>query len=504
MSQNIQDAEIKKIAESLSEKEIVVLKKIKELGKVDSTTLQELTGLSQVEVIRALQWLSNKGLVRIKREEKKIVDLGLLGREYIKKGLPERRLLKHLVKLKAIRFEDAEKRIGLSKEELQAALGALKRRLLVAIEHGKIILKVKAEEANKKSLEERFLEELPLEIDSLTPENRYAFQQLKKRKEIVDIKKTSYFITEITEKGKVLSKISRHKKMIEALTPELIKSGEWKESRFKRYDISVRVPTIFGGRRQAYYAFLEEVKEELIRLGFEEMMGPTIESEFWNFDALFQPQFHVARDWSSTYYVRNVKVELPDEKIVEAVKREHEKGWQYSWSLDKAKKAILRPQGTCISARMLANNPKIPGKYFAIARCYRPDVIDAQHLAEFNQVEGIILDKEITFRHLLGQLKQFAEVFAKAKQIKFIPDYYPFTEPSVQLNIKHEKLGWIEIGGAGIFREELCKALNINVPVIAWGLGIDRLAMFKLNVKDIRMLFSQDLEWLRNVKMFER
>jgi phenylalanyl-tRNA synthetase alpha chain len=160
-----------------------------------------------------------------------------------------------------------------------------------------------------------------------------------------------------------------------------------------------------------------------------------------------------------------------------------------------------RAHGTCLSARTLAAKPDIPGKYFAIVRCFRPDVIDALHGVEFNQVESIVLDETLNFRHLLGILKMFAIEIAGAKKVKFIPDYYPFTEPSCQLSALHPELGWIEFGGSGIFREELTKPLGVDVPVIAWGLGIDRLAMFKLGIKDIRELFSQNLEWLRSQRV---
>ena len=91
----------------------------------------------------------------------------------------------------------------------------------------------------------------------------------------------------------------------------------------------------------------------------------------------------------------------------------------------------------------------------------------------------------------------FAIEIAGAERVKFFTDYYPFTEPSAQMSARHPDMGWIEFAGAGIFREELTKPLGIDAPVIAWGLGIDRLAMFKLGIKDIRNLFSQDLEWLR-------
>ena len=114
---------------------------------------------------------------------------------------------------------------------------------------------------------------------------------------------------------------------------------------------------------------------------------------------------------------------------------------------------------------------------------------------------SLVLDESLTFRSLLGVLEIFAREVAGASEIKFFPDYYPFTEPSVQLSAKHPKLGWVEFGGAGVFREELTKPLGVSVPVIAWGLGIDRLAMFKLGVHDIRYLFSDDLKWLREVKV---
>ena len=147
------------------------------------------------------------------------------------------------------------------------------------------------------------------------------------------------------------------------------------------------------------------------------------------------------------------------------------------------------------------NGVQVPGKYFSIARCFRPDVVDATHLSEFNQMEGFIADQYFSFPHLLGMLKQFAMEIAGATEVKFIPDYYPFTEPSVQLSALHPKLGWVELGGAGIFRPEITENLGINGTCLAWGLGVDRLAMFSLGIQDIRELFSQDLKWLRESKM---
>jgi len=288
------------------------------------------------------------------------------------------------------------------------------------------------------------------------------------------------------------------------LTPEIIKTGTWQKVHFKPYNVEAVGQKKYPGKRQPYVQFLLEVRQKLVELGFKEMIGPLVETEFWNFDALFQPQNHPARDWAQTYSLKHPKLgNLPDRKIVSAVQSAHEKGvagstgWQYKWDPQRAMQLMPRAHGTAVSARTLAFNPNIPGKYFSISRCFRPDVIDIMHGVEFNQAEGIVIDESLNFKTLLGILKMFAIEIAGAKKVKFLPDYYPFTECSVQLSAKHPELGWIELGGSGIFRDELTYPLGVKVPVLAWGLGIDRLAMFKLNINDIREMFTKDLSWLR-------
>lgn len=293
-------------------------------------------------------------------------------------------------------------------------------------------------------------------------------------------------------------------KEITYLTPEIIKTGTWEKVRFKPYNVEAVGQKKYPGKRQPYIQFLLEVRQKLVELGFKEMVGPLVETEFWNFDALFQPQNHPARDWTQTYSLKKPKYgTLPDKKIVSAVQMAHEKGvagssgWHYKWDPQKAMRLMPRAHGTAVSARTLAFKPSIPGKYFSISRCFRPDVIDVTHGVEFNQAEGIVIDESLNFRTLLGILKMFATEIAGADKVKFTTDYYPFTEPSCQLSAKHPDLGWIEFGGSGIFREELTVPLGVDVPVLAWGLGIDRLAMFKLNINDIREMFTRNLDWLR-------
>jgi phenylalanyl-tRNA synthetase alpha chain len=171
-------------------------------------------------------------------------------------------------------------------------------------------------------------------------------------------------------------------------------------------------------------------------------------------------------------------------------------GWGYAFDKQRTLRLVLRSQGTVLSAKTLTK-AKIPGKYFGVVRCFRYDQTDATHLVDFYQTEGIVLGEQVNFRTLLGLLKMFAQEVAGATEIKYVPGYFPFTEPSVEVHIKHPVLGWCELGGAGIFRPEVTIPLGVSVPVIAWGLGIDRMALMSLGLNDVRELFTDDIEDVR-------
>jgi phenylalanyl-tRNA synthetase alpha chain len=239
------------------------------------------------------------------------------------------------------------------------------------------------------------------------------------------------------------------------------------------------------------------------------MRGGLIENEFWNMDALFMPQFHPARETHDVYFVKEPQHSTPiPEPFLAQVAQAHENGgktgssgWGYTFDRMRTRRLVLRSQGTAVSARMLAAAPKVPGKYFSIARCFRYDQVDATHAPDFFQIEGIVLGPDITFQTLLGLLTLFAREVAQAQEIRFTPAYFPFTEPSVELHVRHPRLGWMELGGAGLFRPEVTRPLGVDVPVIAWGLGLDRMAMVALEIHDIRDLFSADLEMIRSKRV---
>ena len=381
------------------------------------------------------------------------------------------------------------------------------------------LLKVKLTEQGKQWLkkdfpEEKFLEQdFPLDIKSLSPEQKLALENLKKRKQILSLEIKKSREAKLTDLGKELlnySKKSSEKGIMEKITPELMRSGEWKNKTFRRFDVSTNVPKEYGGKLQHYRKFLDEVRQKFMSLGFKEMNGPLVETDFWDMDALFMPQFHSARDIHQAYYIKEPKQMSINPEVLKRVKEVHEnggktgsKGWQYSFDVEKTKRTLLRTQATVCSAKMLASKDlKIPGKYFGIARVFRYDTVDATHRADFNQVEGMVIEEGLNLRHLFGLLKMFAREFTGSEEIKIVPGYFPFTEPSAELFAKHPKLGWIELGGAGIFRPEVVTPLlGKNVSVLAWGLGVDRLGMFKLGINDIRDLFSHDLNFLINTKV---
>jgi phenylalanyl-tRNA synthetase alpha chain len=261
---------------------------------------------------------------------------------------------------------------------------------------------------------------------------------------------------------------------------------------------------VLAGRKNPYCGFLELLKNKLASLGFEEFDGPLVETEFWNGDALFMPQFHAARDIHDVYYTRNPthakEIEQPWLDQVAATHtngwKTGSRGWGYTFDRDFTRRLILRSQGTVLSAKQLPT-AKVPGKYFGVLRCFRYDKVDATHLSVFYQTEGIVLGEEVNLRTLLGLLKMFAEEVAMAKEVKYVPGFFPFTEPSVEVHIKHPTLGWFELGGSGIFRPEVTEPLGIKVPVLAWGLGIDRMALTSMGLHDIRDLFTNSLEDVR-------
>ncbi|MCX6749503.1 MAG: phenylalanine--tRNA ligase subunit alpha [Candidatus Pacearchaeota archaeon] len=497
-----------KILESLSPNERKIIQHLEEKSIAE---ICKKSSLDKVSVTRSLEYLKNKGIVSIFTKQKKIVDVGVNGALYRKKGLPERRLINLLNEKRILKLEDAQKQSKLSEEEFKASLGVLKKKAFIELKNEKIILNAKKEEISKKSLEEIFIESLPLEYNSLNSEQMFAFKSLEKRRNILELTDEKIIEIEVTELGKkIISLGTKSSELIEQITPEVLQKESWKGKRFRRYDISLPVSKIEGGKRHFVNQAVDYARNIWKDMGFKEMSGDMVVSCFWNFDALFTAQDHPVREMQDTFFL-NKKTELPDKKLVKAVKESHEKGvdnsigWNYSWNEEEAKKLVLRTHTTCLSAQTLAKlkPEEIPVKFFAIGKCFRNETLDWSHGFEFNQTEGIVIDKNANFRHLLGYLKQFFKKMGFEK-VRFRPGYFPYTEPSVEIDVFHpERKVWLELGGAGIFRPEVTiPLLGKNIPILAWGPGFDRIIMDYYKIKDLRDFYKNDLAQLRKMRFW--
>ncbi|MAG77566.1 MAG: phenylalanine--tRNA ligase subunit alpha [Colwelliaceae bacterium] len=469
--------------------------------------ISEKSGLDITTTLRALKFLQNKGIIKITAKTQSIIDLGTNGIYYKKNHLPERRLLIFLEENQSPTLLDARSQAKLSDNEFKAALGALKKKALIDLRNGRILLRANKAEISKKSLEEQFLESLPTQKSSLPPEMLHAFESLKNRKEIIEIKEQKTLSFEVTELGILLSKQKIDANLIEEVTPTLIKTWN-RGKKFRKYDISSQLPQIYGGRKHFVNQAIEYGKQVWLDLGFKEMSGNKVQTSFWNFDALFTAQDHPVREMQDTFFIKGIKGSLPSTDIVKKVKQAHEsgvsgsRGWQYKWSEDEAKSLCLRTHTTCLSARTLASiNPKtdLPAKFFAIGKNFRNETVDWSHGFEFNQSEGIVIDKDANLRHLIGYLKEFARKMG-FEDIRIQPAYFPYVEPGLEGSIWHpEKKQWIEVLAAGILRPEVViPLLGEDIPVLAWGPGFDRLMMLAYEMDDMRKLYSNDLKDLRN------
>jgi len=495
----------------LREQERKTLLAIQKLG--GNTSVKQVineTGLSDAAIMRAALVLQEKKLVQMQEERQTAIELNAEGKIHAKKGLPERRTLNAVKQLGGkASVERIVAKADLEKDFIPIALGWIQRKKWAAFDSKTNTLRTleKTERENDEKLLELLGNKGKITVEDLSKEFKEAVQVLKKRK-LLNVEEKTNRIFEITDAGRAALK--KEKKAVEEvtqLTPELIITGKWRKVKFQKYNIEAPVAKTWSGKKHPYLQFLDEVKTKLVALGFKEMTGTFVETSFFNFDALYTPQGHPAREPTSAYYVKSPKYGSVNtyKHALTNVKKTHENGWKtgssgwgYEYSTREAGRLILRSHTTCLSARtLLSRDLEIPGMYFSIGQCYRPEVLDKTHLTEFNQVEGIVVDKDLTLRDLLGVLEKFAIDIAGADRAKFVPDYFPFTEPSVELRAYKKGYGWIEFGGSGIFRPEVTLPLGIEVPVLAWGLGIDRLFMLKARIDDIRQIFSLNLDWLR-------
>ena len=474
------------------------------------------SGLKEVELSRAIQWLRGKSIIEVKEDSKQLVFLDKNGKLYSRSGLPERTFLNSLNREMSIK--EIGKASKLDKEEVSVSLGLLKKKSAINISKKGNDVLVSLTDVGRNILKKEMLEEtllkkqFPIDPKSLNPEETYAFNELIKRKSILKVEIQKVKTVSLTQIGNELlqNADTMNKDVIDTLTQDVIKSKVWADKDFRTYDVKTQVPRINYGKKHFENEAVDYIKSIWLNLGFSEMSGQMVQSAFWDLDVLFVPQDHPAREMQDTFYLKKPSTgNIPDD-LKKKVKDIHENGgdtgstgWKSAWDENKAKELLLRTHTTVLSAHTLSKLKKedLPLKFFSVGKCFRNEAVDWNHLFEFYQVEGIVVDPDANFDNLKGYLNEFFKKMGYTK-VMIRPSHFPYTEPSAEIvAFSPEKQQWIELGGAGIFRPEVTKALlGFECPVLAWGLGLGRVAVPYYKIQDLRDFNRNDLKQLRSMK----
>ncbi len=504
---------------SLHPLEVRVLREFTPGEPITTSALSSRLGFNVGQANQAVSWLTAKELIEeTARETVVAYELTDLGREYAAHGTPEERIVRLLDEKGPLRIPEIVGALGLENKDVGSAYGSLSRMGVLAMDDEKRIVLEDTHAATDVRLVRELLDRAKaaengtLEHDELTQSERRILEGVSKKRgaatapfRLIEREEVTHTLTSAARPvARQLAEAGISGEEIGQLTAEMLRTGSWRGKAFRAYNINVPPAQAQIGRRNPYSAYLDEVKDKLVSLGFEQFDGSLVETEFWNSDALFMPQFHSARDIHDVYYLESpTHAREIEEPYLSQVASAHEdgwktgsRGWRYAFDRDFTRRLILRSQGTAVSARTL-RSASVPGRYFGMLRCFRPDDVDATHLSDFYQTEGIVLGEDVNLKTLLGLLEMFAVEVAGATDVKYVPGYFPFTEPSVEVHIKHPVLGWFELGGSGIFRPEVTLPQGVSVPVLAWGLGIDRMALMKLGLSDLRELFTYDIQRVR-------
>ncbi|HZW84477.1 MAG TPA: phenylalanine--tRNA ligase subunit alpha [Nitrososphaerales archaeon] len=467
-------------------------------GPASFEALVGATSLNEDQVRRALQWLVSKGFVEVTETTKSSLkveenpsELVLLDRlEGSKSGIP----------LKVLRESFT------SESEFSAAFGRARGARWVKIEGSPdqtVKLDVPAGAEGLRTLI-RTISAGGSE-DDLSAEQVRLVQDLLKRG-ILSRVETKVTSISITDSGRAASTPSSSVETIDKLTPDILSTGRWRGKSLRAIDVEAKAPVVFAGRRHPVRDFIKEVRETYVSMGFIELQGESVHPAFWNFDALYIPQDHPGREMQDTFYLKG----MSDHKMkrqgeVANVAAAHETGWKtgsrgwgYTWRIEEARRLVLRTHNTVLTVKAMSEMGGKETRAFAVSKVYRNENLDYKHLAEFYQMDGIMVGGGLNVRHLMGFLKEFYKKLGMA-DVKLWPTYFPYTEPSLEVVGYSRAAGdWIELSGSGVFRPEVTEPLGVKVPVLAWGPGIERLMLMRLGLDDVRALYGTDLSWLRN------
>lgn len=439
---------------------------LEQLKKHNELTVEDLEekGFDQSMVNRAALELQEKGLVEMEEDEVVGYELVSAGEDIIENGSPEYRLVE---KVRA----GTSKMSELQDMDLDVALGKARQKDLIEIEDGEIELTDRGEE--------------------FEDEVRQALEE-------------EDYTDEHEDRGLVQVNTAIRKELLLTDDGDGIDLDDIEEE----FNVEAEADTPRTGKKHYYREIIGYARRTWREMGFEEMRGNYVVPGLLNFDALYTPQDHPARELHDTFFVENPERSDLSEygEKVDHIKETHEdgwetgsKGWGYDWEVEQAEKNLLRTHTTAISARRLheidINEEQLPKKFFIIGRNFRNETVDRTHLAEFYQTDGIVVGKDLDFSNLKGYISEFFEKMGY-DEFRLIPSYYPYTEMSVEVQVwDDEDEEWLGMGGAGMFRPEVVKPmLGFEAKVLAWGLGIPRIAFKAAGLEDIRELYRNDIE----------
>lgn len=320
------------------------------------------------------------------------------------------------------------------------------------------------------------------ESDALDRLNDVRVNFLGKKGELTAVLKSMKDVAP-EERPKVGQMVNEAREEIERVMDEAKTRMERRirEAKMKAEVIDVTLPAQKNnvGHRHPNTIALEEVERIFIGMGYEVVEGPEVEYDYYNFEALNIPANHPAKDEQDTFYIND--------------------------------KIVLRTQTSSVQVREMEKG-KLPLRMISPGRVYRADEVDATHSPCFHQVEGLVIDENITFADLKGTLVEFAkEVFGPETKVKFRPHHFPFTEPSAEMDVSCFKCGgkgcrmckgegWIEILGCGMVHPHVLEMSGIDTDKytgFAFGVGLERIALLKYEIDDMRLLYENDARFLK-------
>ncbi|MBT7902790.1 phenylalanine--tRNA ligase subunit alpha [Candidatus Woesearchaeota archaeon] len=476
-------------------------------GPISNLDLVEKYGLNNSDIVREGSFFRDQGWIEFS-QQKYFEVRPLEGFESLRESdLPEYSLLKIMQDELFVTGDDLESRLG--KKTFGMALNELRKLGLVSIERldkelPLEITYVPGDNTSELILRNEFFQLLKSQsrfVLSELEDSDYVQSRLKEfeKRKLIRSKERSNYVLQIVPEGQArLDAVGE--KEVAVLTPDMIRSGSWKTTKFKSYDPSLDSKTLQIGKHHPLRQLAKYVEKIFRDMGYEYMAGSLVSSSFYNFDALITAQDHPVREMQDTFFLEHpAKCGQLSPELVEEVRKSHTALYAYDFDPEVARKNVLRTHTTAVTAQYLEERSDTPMKLFSIGRVFRNETMDAMHLPEFHQIEGVVVG-DVNLRDLMGHISVFYQRIGLT-DIKFKKTFNPYTEPSMEIFAYHPALDkHVEVGNSGMFRPEMMSQFGFeNQKAIAWGLALERLASIVFDVPKIKDLYGceVDVDWLR-------